>query len=89
MQSLQHRHHKLIKREDLEYLIKSGETLSEIARYYDIPLTTLRCTVKRWKIVYISKLHNVKCFRENKFAGFRNKLSETAILNMFPIDCFK
>lgn len=88
MQSLQYRHQKLVK-EDLEYLIKKGNTLSEISRLYDMPLTTLRGNIKKLGIVYISKLHNFKCFRENKFKAFKNKKSESSILKLLPIDCFK
>jgi len=88
MQSLQYRHQKLVK-EDLEYLIKRGNTLSEISRLYDMPTNTLRRAFKRIGIIYISKLHNKKCFRENQFKVFRNKKSENAILKMLPEDCFK
>lgn len=88
MQPLQYRRKKLIK-EDLEYLIKKGNSLADIARLYDMPTNNLRSTFKRLGIVYISKLHNKKCFRENQFRGLSKKLSESAILYKLPENCFK
>jgi len=88
MQSLQYRHKKLVK-EDLEYLLQKGNNLADIARLYDMPTNTLRSAFKRIGIIYISKLHNKKCFRENQFGSFRNKKSESAILKMLAEDCFK
>ena len=87
MLSTQHRYQELITKEDLEVLILEGYTDDEINKMYP---KSSKSYISKLIIRFGFKSNTKKnCYRKNHFSCFRNKLSESAILSKFDIDCFK